>query len=133
MDYGNVNWIAVLIFGVVSMPLGFLWYGPLFSKPFLRLMKVKPEDLQPNPIIYVVSFIAALLTSYVLALIINNTGIDAWWEGAIAGAVVVIGIIAASNLHTVLYENRPLGLFLIFALYEIVLFTVAGLVFAVWK
>mgnify|MGYP001090013640 CR=1 FL=1 len=34
--FGRVNWIAVVLGGVFSMILGFLWYGPLFGKLWLR-------------------------------------------------------------------------------------------------
>jgi uncharacterized membrane protein YpjA len=35
---GEVNWLAVIVCAVLSMVIGFIWYGPLFSKPWVKLL-----------------------------------------------------------------------------------------------
>lgn len=35
-----VNYLAILVAAVLSMVLGFLWYGPLFGKEWTKLMGV---------------------------------------------------------------------------------------------
>ena len=66
----QVNWLAVLLGGVFSMILGFLWYGPLFGKLWLRAIDKKEEELKSSPAIYVLAFLGALVTGYVLAVLV---------------------------------------------------------------
>ncbi|MBI3341870.1 DUF1761 domain-containing protein, partial [Candidatus Curtissbacteria bacterium] len=34
----QINYMAVVAAAVVNMVLGFLWYGPLFGKPWMKMM-----------------------------------------------------------------------------------------------
>jgi hypothetical protein len=34
----HINYLAVLACAIVAMPVGFLWFGPLFGKPWARHM-----------------------------------------------------------------------------------------------
>ena len=36
----NINYLAVLTCAIVAMPVGFLWFGPLFGKAWARHMGV---------------------------------------------------------------------------------------------
>ena len=44
----EVNLLAVLVAGIVPMIVGFLWYGPLFSKRWLALMETTEEEIRKN-------------------------------------------------------------------------------------
>ena len=33
MNFTAVNFLAILVAAIAHMVVGFLWYGPLFSKP----------------------------------------------------------------------------------------------------
>ena len=68
----EVNLFAVLLAGIVSMIVGFLWYSyALFAKPWMKLMgytkeSMKVEQKKMGPM-YGVSFVLSLLTAYVLS------------------------------------------------------------------
>jgi mannitol-specific phosphotransferase system IIBC component len=128
-----VNWIAIILGAVFSMLLGFLWYGPLFGKLWLRSIGKKAEELESRAGMYVIAFVAALVTAYVLAVLIGGLGVTVWWWGALVGAAVSIGIGAAAALINGLFLREPFGSWLLFAFYQLVLYAVEGLVFAVWK
>ena len=131
--FAQVNWIAILLGGVFSMALGFVWYGPLFGKLWLRTIGKREEELKSSPLIYVFAFLAALVTSYVLAVLVSGLGVSVWWRGAVLGAVVSVGIGAASALVNGLFLGTSVSSWLIFAFYQLVLYTIEGLVFAVWR
>ena len=133
MQFLAVNWLAVLVAAVVNMVVGFLWYGPLFSGLFLRLIGKREEEIEGSPIVYVLGFVMGLLTTYVLAVIIGSAGVTTWWGGAVTGAVVWIAIGALTSANTILYEDRPVGLWLLFSSYQLVVLTIAGVLFAVWR
>src|SRR5258706_1426327 len=73
MDVVPINYVAVLIAAIVSMPLGFLWYGPLFGKQWMKLsgiteakMKAGKKSGKAN-MGYGLMFIGSLIMAYVLA------------------------------------------------------------------
>jgi len=41
----SINFLAVLVCVVVAMPVGFLWFGPLFGKAWAKHMGF--EDMEP--------------------------------------------------------------------------------------
>ena len=130
--FGAVNWIAVLLGGVFNTIIGALWYGPLFGNLWLRLIGKSRDELESTPAMYIVPFVAALVSALVLAVLIEGFGITAWWEGLMLGAVVWLGVGAAASLTTSFFEGTGAGLWLLFALYQLVVYAAQGVVFAVW-
>jgi len=65
-----VNYFAILICAVVSMLLGYLWYGPLFGKKWENLVgltaekKKKAKKTMPQK--YLIMFISSLVMAYIL-------------------------------------------------------------------
>ena len=64
MQFLAVNWLAVLVAAVINMVVGFLWYGPLFSGLFLRLIGKREEEIEGSPIVYVLGVVMGLVTTY---------------------------------------------------------------------
>jgi len=115
------------------MLLGFLWYGPLFGKLWLRSIGKKQEELSSNAGMYVFAFLAALVSAYVLAVLVTALGATVWWQGAFLGAVVSVGIGSMAALVNGIFHRMSGVAWLLFALYQLVLNTAEGLVFAVWR
>src|SRR5947207_3505777 len=86
----QINYMAVVAAAVVNMVLGFLWYGPLFGKPWMKMMNFTEEHMKAAQAkgmgkSYVVMTIGALLMSWILAhAIVFATGFLAI-SGAMAG------------------------------------------------
>ncbi len=131
--FTQVNWIAVVLGAVFSMLLGFLWYGPLFGKLWLRSIGKKAEELSGSAGMYVFAFLAALVSAYVLAVLVGALGITSWWRGAVLGGVVSVGIGSMAALVNGIFLRNPGASWLLFALYQLVLNAAEGLVFAVWR
>ncbi|OHD75375.1 MAG: hypothetical protein A2V99_00960 [Spirochaetes bacterium RBG_16_67_19] len=132
--FGQVNWIAVVLGAVFSMLLGFLWYGPLFGKLWLRSIGKKEEELSGGGAgMYIFAFLGALVSAYVLAVLVGALGITVWWRGVLLGAVVSVGIGSTAALVNGIFHRIPAVAWLLFALYQLVLNAVEGLVFAVWR
>ncbi len=136
MSLFQINWIAWIIGAAAFMALGFLWYGPLFGKPWIAMMEKtgwKRDQMRANPGMYVVTLICALAASYVLALLIRKWGVVAWWKGLLYGGIIWIGVGASAMLTNSVFEGRPKGLWLLFSLYQLVLYAGLGVLFAVWR
>jgi Protein of unknown function (DUF1761) len=133
MLLSNINWIAVAIGAVFNMILGTLWYGVFFGKKWLELMEKSKEDFEGgNSSIYVVTFIASVVSAVVLALIISGLGIKTWYGGLITGGLIWLGIGSVAILSTALYEGRKAALWVLFSLYQLVVYAVQGIIFAIW-
>ena len=132
MDFGSVNYLAVLLGAVLNMILGMLWYGPLFGKRWLRLIDKKAEDIQGSPWLYVASFVAAIVAALMLSVVVQAFGVTGFLGGVLSGGAVWLGFVATVTLTFSIFEGPKLSVWLLFVLYQLVIFTIEGGVFAVW-
>jgi hypothetical protein len=63
----QVSWIAVIVSAAVAFVLGGLWYGPFFSKAWMREMGVGP-DFRPR-ISRSVLFAVAITLNFIAAIV----------------------------------------------------------------
>lgn len=133
----SVNYIAVIVSGVVYFMLGGLWYSPvLFAKPWLKAIGKTPEEIkaQCNPVPgYILSFIGSLLTAFMLAVAINYVGAASLIDGAKIGFYIWLGFVITTQVPHSFFENRPKGLLLIYAGYTLVAFVIMGGILGAWK
>lgn len=122
---------------IISVILGFLWYGPFFGKKWMELSGLKMPDEKPSfkmmlkPIL--LSFIGAILMSYVLSASIafgnfylGTTGICA---GLTCAFFMWLGFIVPTYLNLSGWEGRSWTLFFINVGYWLVfLFISASLI-----
>lgn len=133
----EVNYIAVLLCGVAAMVVGFLWYGPLFGKAYMKI--ICPEPMSPEQKeamkkgmwgMYLVQFVLSLITAYVLAYHIAN------WAGPGTPLTVALcswfGFILTTEAGAALWSGKPKkmawNMFLITASAQLVTFVVFGLI-----
>jgi len=76
--------------------------------------------------------VAGFLSALALALIIEGSGVTKWLMGAVTGAVFWIGIGATATLNTSIFGENKMSVWLLFAIYQLVVFAAEGAVFAVW-
>ena len=135
MNFTAVNFLAILVVGVAYMIVGFLWYGPLFAKPWMKLVGMTQEDLQrgANPVMYLGTFVGALVAAYVLALFINATQMTTLLGGAGVGLLAGLGFVAPSFGANYIFGRRPLSLYLIDAGYQIVSLMIGGIILGLWR
>ena len=139
-----INYLAILACGVANMVIGFLWYGPLFGKPWADMMGFKfstPEEqkkmqgkMMPG---YIVSFIGALLMAYVLAhslfFVSKYLQVYGASAGLQAGFWNWLGFIAPVTIGIVFWESKPWKLWFINAGYWLASLLVMGLILALWQ
>lgn len=130
--FGSVNWLAVILAAVSSFVIGGLWYGPLLGKPWLALTGITEEEIQESNMVRIfgMAFVLQLVAAAVLALLIGEDAGLAY--GAILGFVVGAFLVGTALGVVSLFERRPLALWGIDAGYQVVTFTVMGLVIGAW-
>ncbi|WP_419161105.1 DUF1761 domain-containing protein [Candidatus Palauibacter sp.] len=110
----DVNWLAILVAGIVPMVVGFLWYGPVFGKQWLALMETTTEEIQKdfNPMkTHGSSFVLSLITAYVLAQLLAGMEGGGAMAGVHVGLLVTVGFVLNVAYQGVAYENRKPGIF----------------------
>ena len=118
MFFTPVNYPAVGISAIASMVVGFLWYSPmLFGTPWMKLsglddkkMKAAQKDM---PKTYGISFVASLITAYVIATLVNSMLVSSLSDGLALGTVLWLGFVATTMVTGVLFQKMPWALFLI--------------------
>ncbi len=132
MEFPDVNYLAVLAAAVSAFVLGGLWYSPvLFAKKWMAYTGhgecAEGEKPKGNMgVIFGGAFLLSVIAAYVFALVLPaDIGPQ---YGAIAGAGAGLFFVATSFGINYLFEQRPLGLWLINGGYHTLQFTLYGLV-----
>ena len=135
----RINYPAVAASAVAYWVLGALWYSPLlFARPFIALKGWTPEQVaalqaQSHAGEIGAAFISSLVLAYVLAHFVKFTGAETVRTGMLTGFWLFLGFVLTTNLETVIFEGRPLGLYLINNGYHLVGLLGMGALLAVWR
>jgi uncharacterized membrane protein len=133
----QVNYLAVLVCGVVSFVLGGLWYSPLlFAKKWVALLGKTQEELQKasNPMMYVIGFITGLISCFAISCVVNAAGATTLVNGALIGFLCWLGFAGATSYNNqVNFVGKPPSLWAIDSGYNLASFIIAGAILAVWK
>jgi hypothetical protein len=129
----TINYGAVLAASIASFAVGALWYTVLFGKPWRKLMGVA-EDAQGKMPMWpmLVGFVMVLLMVYVLAHFAVLFNAKSTVDALAMSFWVWVGFQAPLLANSVLYEKRPLTLYVINAAHQLVAVLVAGLVLSLF-
>ena len=131
----GLNYLAIITAALFSMVLGFLWYGPLFSKMWMKELGISESDIDKKCAMkgYMISLVSALLNYITLAAFIFLANINGIIPGLLIGGAAGAFFIAASMASNYAYEGRSVRLFLINAGYRIIYLTCIGALLGFWK
>jgi hypothetical protein len=140
----EINYLAVLVAAIAAMVVGFLWYGPFFSKPWMKGMGWDPNDRAhmdkmkkgAGPA-YVQNFIGALIMAYVLAVVLvalenaipEMTGIS---HGIQGGFWMWLGFVLPVKYGDKLWGGKQFKYVAIDLGYYLVNLIIMGIILAVW-
>jgi uncharacterized SAM-binding protein YcdF (DUF218 family) len=140
MSFMTFNLWSVLVAGIATMVVGFLWYSPmLFARPWMVAMGYDPEDKARMEEMrksagksYAISFVASLVSAFVLGKIINVASVDTALYGMKIGFAVWLGFVTTVQLTAKLFGNQSTKLYLINTGYQLVCYLAMGAILAVW-
>ncbi len=107
----EINWVAVVIAGLVYFAIGAVWYSPLlFAGAWQR--SIGWDSQRPPPetswMTYVVPLLAYLVMAAAVGIIARATASDTFVEGIILGLVVGIGLSLMHTLVDATFDpNKP--------------------------
>jgi hypothetical protein len=131
MDFGAVNWIAVIVAAIASMALGFVWYMTLGNQWVAALGKTREQVMangnQATP--FIISFVMQLVMAYGLALFVPKlTGATSVANGLLVGCLVWLVFVITSMIINHRYQGSKWSLTLIDGGYLLGVLLVQGVV-----
>lgn len=133
MPVTDINMLAVLVAGLLSMVIGFVWYGPLFAKDWMQEVGVNEKDLRKGPGMgYLLTFIGALVEAYVLAHFVDYAYASTAIEGMVTALWLWMGFVAYAIGVNYIFAKRSFKLWTIDAGYFLVLLLAQGALLATW-
>ncbi|HEV1996066.1 MAG TPA: DUF1761 domain-containing protein [Candidatus Acidoferrum sp.] len=141
MHFHSLNLLAVLVAAISTMVVGFVWYSPLlFAKAWMREMgydpndKAKMEEMKKSAgPAYGGSFLASLVSAFVLALLLHGLRGEGLHFGVVVGFHVWLGFVATVQLTGALFMKQSMKLFAINTGYQLVCYLAMGAILAVWR
>jgi hypothetical protein len=134
----KINYPAVIVAAVVHFMIGGLWYGLIFGNKFLEIIEWTPAQLaqvqaQSHWSQYATAFVTSLVLVYILAHFVQYTGAKGVTDGMQTAFWLWLGFVATTQLATVIFEQRKLGLYLLNVGYQLVAGLVCGAILLAWK
>ena len=135
----KIKYPAVLVATIIHFMLGGLWYSPiLFGNKFIQIIgwspaRVEEISSQSHTKELIVAFVSSAVLVYVLAHFVQYTKATSAMAGVQTAFWLWLGFIVTTSIATVLFEFRPLGLYLINAGYQLVGCSLAGAILAIWR
>ncbi len=128
----EISWLATLVATLLAFALGGIWYGPLFSKPWMAEHGFTEEQLAKdfNPAkTYGLTAVLAALSAIVFGIFLSMLGEHSALFAAGFGFTAGLFWVAFSIGTNYLFERSSLRLFLINGGYHVVRFTLMGAAF----
>jgi len=138
--FTNLNLWAVLVSAVVYWVWGGIWYAAVFTKSWQKALGIdrlnaaeKARLDKDFPKALLAHFISGLLTSVALSYIVRSSQDVSFIGGMLCGFIAWLGFAFTLNLNSLMFEKRPMPVFLINNGFFLVAFAVIGGILAVWR
>lgn len=132
----EINYLAVLVCGIISMLVGAMWYGPVFGKAWMNEVGYTKEDLKKdfNPAkMYGLAVVSHILMALVLAYLIALTNAATIMEGFRISISAWFGFIFLTMFINSLFARRTFRLVAIDSGYQLVNMILFGILLILWQ
>jgi hypothetical protein len=107
----SVSWVAIFLATLAAMVIGWLWYGPVFGKQWMKSVGLKKKDVQEGswwPIVAMLGL--ALAQAVILAHFIAYASsfyfdFDGWVVGALTGLWAFAGFVAPVLISNTMFSK----------------------------
>ena len=134
--FNEFNWIAVLAGTLGYFMLGAIWYSFLFKDKWIAYNKIDMNDPGVKSgvgVTMLASFMMMLVISIGIAVLVHKMGVWGWMSGVKLGLFTGVCFACTSMAINMLYEKKPLGLFLINGGYQVLGNIIAAVVIVCWR
>jgi hypothetical protein len=138
MDFSSINYLAVIVGGIISFVLGSVWYNPnVFGKTWQRELGFTDEDLKGANMakIFGSSLVLMLIMSMGMAILIQGHFTEEvnLISGLKHGLYIGLIFVSTSMGINMLYQRKSFTLWVIDAGYQVLILCIMGAVLGAWK
>jgi hypothetical protein len=128
-----LSW-PMLLAAIVRLVVGGVWFSPIaFAEPWRRLVGLSEAQMKAGmPKALGADVVGSLIMAFVLAHAVAYAGATTLAQGAAVGVFNWLGFVAVIQFTAVLYEQRPLRLFLYQSGFNLVALIAMGALLALW-
>ena len=129
-----LSW-AMLVAALIRMVVGGLWFSPLaFVAPWQKIIGLTPEQMKTGmPRAIAADAVGSLIMAFVLAHAVAYAQAATLGQGLAVGFFNWLGFVAVVQFTGVLYEQRPMKLFLLQSGFNLVALVLMGALLALWR
>ncbi|HRI61487.1 MAG TPA: DUF1761 domain-containing protein [Saprospiraceae bacterium] len=141
----KTNWLAIVVSVVVTMLIGFLWYGFLFSEQWMAGNGITMEGAAGSEKMFkngveipmtftpmLVNIVGMVINALVMNWLLVKMNVSTWQTGATVGAAIgllmVLGVLTGN-----MFANNPMSLTMIDGSYSFLLFVIIGAIVGGWQ
>jgi hypothetical protein len=138
LPFHSVNWLAVIVSALLAFMLGGLWYGPLFSKPWIKAQgwseqRIEELKSQMNP----AKFFGGMIVSYlvlatVMALMLARSEQVSLMTGIHTALLIWVAVACITMTHQ-LASGRTFIAYVIDAGCQLIYLLAMGAILALWR
>lgn len=143
----NVNWIALIVAALSTLVIGFLWYGPLFGKAWMKETGITEAQAQKGmPLRFGISVVLAFIAVFFIyanSVItgglppddvhgIEVTKFHTFGHGVVHGIMAALFMAMPVLVTNALFEQKSFKYILINVGYWIVTFAIMGGIVNAW-
>jgi hypothetical protein len=136
MDFGSINWLAVIVCVVVSMISGSIWYHPkTFFPTWWKVVGAGREQpgMENMGMTWGLTVLGSFVQAVAMAFMVNALGITTAVSGAMIGFMLWLGFIAPTYLVNKLFAGHGLKIWAIEVGNHLVNFVLFGAIFGAWR
>jgi uncharacterized membrane protein (DUF485 family) len=133
--FSDLNWAAVIVAALAWFGFSAVWYSlPPLSRIWQRESKVDMSSEGP-PLVSILlpTFIGYLITTIVIALIVEAVGATTMTDAVTLGVTLGIGFGMVSALVAQLYERKGNSYWLINGVNSVIAFTIVTALLTAWE
>lgn len=134
----EINYLGVLLAAVAGFLIGSAWYSEVsFGKTWMKLAKITKRDTnavkkkgmwKPLSVGFLNQLITATMLGVVFALLGALGAKLGMLEAMVIGFTLWLGFVATSNLSAVIWEKKPVKLYVLNMSYNLVQLVVMSLI-----
>ncbi|HSL90223.1 MAG TPA: DUF1761 domain-containing protein [Ignavibacteriaceae bacterium] len=132
----DINYLAVVVCGIISMLIGAIWYGPVFSKVWMKEVGYTEDDLKKdfNPgKTYGLAVVSHTFMALVLAYFLQLTNASAILESIRISLSAWFGFIFLTMFINSLFARKTFRLVAIDSGYQLVNMILFGIILVLWR
>jgi hypothetical protein len=142
MDFGSINWLAVIVCVVVSMISGTIWYNPKTFFPVWWRGIGKADGSAPGVVggmglTWGLTILSSFVQAVFMALMVNALGKQGGGPMLVAGAgigfLMWLGFVAPTYLVNKLFAGHGFKIWVIEAGNHLVNFVLFGAILGAWR